>query len=45
MHQPTSLLAQYGEDAIVRVERALADLRAGKGVMVVDDEEIGRAHV
>lgn len=39
MHQPTSLLAQYGEDAIVRVERALADLRAGKGVMVVDDED------
>lgn len=39
MHQSTSLLNQYGEDAIVRVERALADLRAGKGVMVVDDED------
>ena len=23
MHQPTSLLAQYGQDAIVRVERAI----------------------
>ncbi len=39
MHQSTSFLNQYGEDAIVRVERALADLRAGKGVMVVDDED------
>lgn len=39
MHQSTSLLTQYGETAIDRVERALADLRAGKGVMVVDDED------
>ena len=38
MHQSENLLSQYGANSLVRVERALSDLRAGKGVMVVDDE-------
>ena len=38
MHQSENLLAQYGVDSYTRVERAIADLRAGRGVMVVDDE-------
>lgn len=38
MHQSENLLSQYGANSVVRVERALSDLRAGKGVMVVDDE-------
>lgn len=39
MHQSENLLTRYGQGAIDRVERALNDLRAGKGVMVVDDED------
>lgn len=39
MHQSENLLNSYGQNAIDRVERALNDLRAGKGVMVVDDED------
>ena len=39
MHQSENLLNRYGQGAIERVERALNDLRAGKGVMVVDDED------
>ena len=39
MHQSENLLNRYGQNAIDRVERALNDLRAGKGVMVVDDED------
>ncbi len=39
MHQSENLLMRYGNDSLVRVERALNDLRAGKGVMVVDDED------
>lgn len=39
MHQSENLLNRYGQSAIERVERALNDLRAGKGVMVVDDED------
>lgn len=39
MHQSENLLTRYGQGAIERVERALNDLRAGKGVMVVDDED------
>ena len=39
MHQSENLLNRYGQNAIDRVERALSDLRAGKGVMVVDDED------
>ena len=31
-------LDQFGSTAIERVEKALADLRAGKGVLVLDDE-------
>ena len=38
MHQSENLLAQYGVDSYTRVERAIADLRAGRGVMVVDDD-------
>lgn len=38
MHQSENLLAQYGVDSYTRVKRAIADLRAGRGVMVVDDE-------
>ena len=38
MHQSENLLAQYGADSYLRVKRAIADLRAGRGVMVVDDE-------
>lgn len=38
MHQSENLLAQYGADSYMRVKRAIADLRAGRGVMVVDDE-------
>lgn len=38
MHQSENLLAQYGVDSYMRVKRAIADLRAGRGVMVVDDE-------
>lgn len=38
MHQSENLLAQYGADSHLRVKRAIADLRAGRGVMVVDDE-------
>lgn len=38
MHQSEHLLAQYGADSYLRVKRAIADLRAGRGVMVVDDE-------
>ncbi|MEQ5774242.1 MULTISPECIES: 3,4-dihydroxy-2-butanone-4-phosphate synthase [unclassified Thalassospira] len=34
--EPT--LAQFG-DPMVRMERAIADLQAGKGVLVVDDED------
>ena len=37
MHQSENLLAQYGADSYLRVKRAIADLRAGRGVMVVDD--------
>ena len=39
MHQSENLLNRYGQNAIDRVERALNDLRDGKGVMVVDDED------
>ncbi len=39
MHQSENLLNRYGQSATERVERALNDLRAGKGVMVVDDED------
>lgn len=39
MHQSENLLNRYGQNAIDRVERALNDLLAGKGVMVVDDED------
>jgi len=39
MHQSENLLMRYGNDSLARVERALNDLRAGKGVMVVDDED------
>ena len=39
MHQSENLLMRYGSDSLARVERALNDLRAGKGVMVVDDED------
>lgn len=39
MSQAENLLHKYGKDSIERVEKALADLRAGKGVLVVDDEE------
>lgn len=38
MHQSENLLTQYGADSYLRVKRAIADLRAGRGVMVVDDE-------
>ena len=38
MHQSENLLAQYGADSYLRVKRAIDDLRAGRGVMVVDDE-------
>lgn len=38
MHQSENLLAQYGADSYLRVKRAISDLRAGRGVMVVDDE-------
>ena len=38
MHQFENLLPQYGADSYMRVKRAIADLRAGRGVMVVDDE-------
>ena len=31
-------LDQFGSTPIERVEKALADLRAGKGVLVLDDE-------
>lgn len=39
MHQSENLLERYGADSYMRVKRALDDLRAGKGVMVVDDED------
>lgn len=39
MSQAENLLHKYGKDSIERVEKALADLRAGKGVLVVDDED------
>ncbi len=35
----TNELAGFGKDSIERVERALDDLRKGKGVLVVDDED------
>lgn len=38
MHQSENLLLRYGNNSLERVERALNDLRLGKGVMVVDDE-------
>lgn len=38
MSEAVNLLQKYGKDSIERVEKALSDLRAGKGVLVVDDE-------
>ena len=38
MTESENLLLRYGADSIARVERAIADLQAGKGIMVVDDE-------
>lgn len=39
MSQAENLLHKYGKDSIERVEKALSDLRSGKGVLVVDDED------
>lgn len=39
MHQSENLLLKYGDTSLARVQRALEELRAGKGVMVVDDED------
>ena len=39
-HTPqSSLLAQYGENEVARVRRALDEIRAGKAVILVDDED------
>jgi 3,4-dihydroxy 2-butanone 4-phosphate synthase/GTP cyclohydrolase II len=37
--QHPSLLAQYGETSVDRVRRALDEIRAGKAVILVDDED------
>lgn len=34
-----SPLAQFGHDAMARVERAVTDLSQGKGVLLIDDED------
>ncbi|WP_301232404.1 3,4-dihydroxy-2-butanone-4-phosphate synthase, partial [Turicimonas muris] len=39
MSQAENLLHKYGKDSNERVEKALSDLRSGKGVLVVDDED------
>lgn len=38
MHQSPDILASFG-DWETRMERALASVRAGRGVLVVDDED------
>ena len=38
MHQSPDILASFG-DWETRMERALASVRAGKGVLVTDDED------
>jgi 3,4-dihydroxy 2-butanone 4-phosphate synthase len=34
-----NLLTMFGDDPIARVEKALKDLQAGKGVLLIDNED------
>ena len=43
MHQSPDILASFG-DWETRMERALASVRAGRGVLVVDDDPRGGTH-